>query len=327
MKTPAESITVLQHFGYSEREAKFLYLVATHSGVFLQRQYRPLGLSRGACRKLALRTIVKKDAKEHLPKRGVIKVYELFGQGIYGALGTEKFRRLIASPDSAIDRVAAKLLALDFVLANPDLHYLDQEADKVSYFVTEQKISKEILPSRGWGRAEGAESIHYFSERFPIFLTAGSDERIVNFTYIEDENISLKAFASFVTKYRPLFCALGAKFRLIFVSRNTRSFHVAKKLFVKTLSVAKNGAKSRHLARFFWLRMMAEEKRFAELARQDLMDWQRGLKRYGGPLYEAQYQEWKQTGKLPLAKPAENSPAVPDPASQFDTFLSLPPFE
>jgi hypothetical protein len=327
MKTPAESITVLQHFGYSEREAKFLYLVATHSGVFLQRQYQPLGLSRGACRKFALRTIVKKDAKEHLPKRGVIKVYELFGQGIYGALGTEKFRRLIASPDSAIDRVAAKLLALDFVLANPDVHYLDQASDKVSYFVTEQKINQEILPSRGWGRAEGAASVHYFSERYPIFLTAGSDERLVNFTYIEDENISLKAFASFVRKYRPLFCALGGKFRLIFVSRNTRNFHLAKKLFIKTLAASNKGAKPHLLARFFWLRMMAEEKRFAELANQDLIDWQRGLKRYADPVHEGQYQEWKQTGKLPQTKPLENGPVVPDPAGQFETFLSLPAFE
>ena len=40
MKTPAESIAVLKHFGYSEREAKFLYLGATHSGVLVQRQYR-----------------------------------------------------------------------------------------------------------------------------------------------------------------------------------------------------------------------------------------------------------------------------------------------
>jgi hypothetical protein len=327
MKTPAESITVLQHFGYSERQAKFLYLVATHSGVFLQRQYLALGLTRGSCKKLALRTVLKKDAKEHLPKRGVTKVYELFGQGIYGALGTEKFRRLIPGSDSVIDRVGAKLLALDFVLANPDVHYLDQEAEKVSYFVTEQKISKEILPSRAWSGAEGAASVHYFSERFPIFLTAGSDERLVNFTYIEDENISLKAFASFVTKYRPLFCALGGKFRLIFVSRNTRSFHFAQKLFVKTLSVSKKGAKPRLLARFFWLRMMAEEKRFAELASQDLIDWQRGLKRYGDPLHEGQYQEWKQTGKLPQPKPVENGPVVPDPAGQFETFLSLPPFE
>jgi hypothetical protein len=327
MKTPAESITVLTHFGYSERQAKFLYLVATHSGVFLQRQYLALGLTRGSCKKLALRTILNKDAKEHPPQRGVTKVYELFGQGIYGALGKEKFRRCIPGSDSVIDRVATKLLALDFVLAHPDLHYLDQEAEKVSYFVTEHQIDKDILPSRAWSGAEGAASVRYFSERFPIFLSTGSDERLISFTYMEDDNISMKAFASFVMRYRPLFCALGGKFRLIFVSRHTRSFHVAKKLFVKTLSVAKSGAKSRHLARFFWLRMMAEEKRFAELARQDLIDWQRGLKRYGDPLYEGQYQEWKQTGKLPLAKPAENGPAVPDPASQFDTFLSLPPFE
>jgi hypothetical protein len=44
---------------------------------------------------------------------------------------------------------------------------------------------------------------------------------------------------------------------------------------------------------------MAEEKRFKELADQDVIDWQRGLKRYGDPLHESRYQNWKQTCNLP----------------------------
>ena len=90
---------------------------------------------------------------------------------------------------------------------------------------------------------------------------------------------------------------------------------------------AANGGESRKLASFFWVRKMAEEQRFEELADQDVADWRRGLKRYGDPRHESQYQEWKQTGKLPEPEPAEAGPLVPDPLRQFETFLSAPSFD
>jgi hypothetical protein len=324
--TPAESITFLKHFGYSEREAKFLYLVATHSGVFLQSQYQALGVSRASCQKLARKALYNKDVREHLPERGQTRVYELYGQSIYGALGKEKLSPCKPGPD-LIAKAAVKLLTLDFVLTHLEGHYLEKETEKVSYFVEEQQINKETLPSRLFRGGVGGESCRYFSERFPIFLSSGSDGRLINFAYIEDETLSLGAFSSFVRRYRPLFCALGGNFRLIFVSRSTRSFYFARQLFVKKLSAVKNGAQTRHLARFFWLRKMAEEKRFKELADQDVIDWQRGVKRYGDPHHEDQYQNWKQTGNLPEPEPAEDGPVVPDPVGQFATFLSLPSFE
>ena len=44
---------------------------------------------------------------------------------------------------------------------------------------------------------------------------------------------------------------------------------------------------------------MAEEKRFKELAHRDLIEWQRGVKRYAAPEYQSQYEAWKKTGTLP----------------------------
>jgi hypothetical protein len=324
---PAESIAILKHFGYSEREAKFLYLVATHSGVFVQRQYRALGLSSGACKKLAQRALRNKDVKEHLPEQGCTRVYELRGQGIYGALGKEKVPRCKPGPDSFIRRAAVKLLTLDFVLAHPEGRYLEDQTEKVSYFVVERQINKERLPVRLFRGRTGGETHRYFPERFPMFLSTGSDGPVINFTYIEDETILLHAFSVFVRRYRPLFCALGSNFRLIFVSSSTRNFHSARKMFVKRLSATANGGESRKLASFFWVRKMAEEQRFEELADQDVADWRRGLKRYGDPRHEVQYQKWKQTGKLPEPEPAEDDPLVPDPLAQFETFLSVPSFD
>ncbi len=44
MNIPSERINALATFGYTEREAEFLYTVATFSGFFVQRQFaRPSG--------------------------------------------------------------------------------------------------------------------------------------------------------------------------------------------------------------------------------------------------------------------------------------------
>jgi hypothetical protein len=143
----------------------------------------------------------------------------------------------------------------------------------------------------------------------------------VTFTYIEDDIRSVQTFASFVHRYRPLFEALGDGFKFIFVSNSTQSFQFARDIFVRSLSATQRGREGQQLARFFWLRRMAEEKRFKELAHKDVVDWQRGLKLYPDTEHESQYQSWKQTGKLP-----ESGPQVlaGNPGQQFETFLALP---
>jgi len=77
----------------------------------------------------------------------------------------------------------------------------------------------------------------------------------------------------------------------------------------------------RQLKRFFWLRKMAEEKRFKELAHRDLVEWQRGVKHYAAEEYESQYQVWKKTGALPeLVGSATAQINLP----QFETCLISP---
>ena len=66
---------------------------------------------------------------------------------------------------------------------------------------------------------------------------------------------------------------------------------------------------------------MAEEKRFKELAHKDVIEWQRGLKRYSDAKYESQYQIWKQTGKLPEI---ECGAEISSPGEHFETFLVVP---
>ena len=323
MKFPIESIKALKQFGYTEREAEFLYIVAVHSGFFLQRQFTQFVevAGRGPATYFIKKAIQKQHVREHLPERGTQKIYHLFSRTVYAALGKENSRHRRPGRYGLLDKAPVRLLGLDFVLANLSREYLEEEIDKVDFLTHEQQISTDVLPAKVFHSDKGAETRRYFFENFPIFISQTGASRIVNFTYIEDDIRSVQTFASFVQRYRGLFEALGKSFRLIFVSNSTQTFQFARSVFARSLSAAARGNESQQLARFFWLRKMAEEKRFKELSQRDVIDWQRGLKRYSDPEYESQYRSWKQTGKLLKSEPES---IVADPEQQFETFLAVP---
>jgi hypothetical protein len=323
MRIPAESLTALKQFGYTERESEFLYVVAVHSGFFLQRQFTQHVdvAGRGPATYFIKKAIQKKHVREHLPERGTQKIYHLFSRSLYAALGKENSRHRKSGRYGLLDKAAVRLLGLDFVLAHMDRHYLEEEAEKVAYFTVERRLSNETLPAKVFHGQNGSETRRYFFEKFPIFLSEGATAPLASFAYIEDDIRSVQTFASFVQRYRPLFEALGNSFRLVFVSNSTQSFQFARDIFVRSLSTTHRGRESQQLARFFWLRKMAEEKRFTELAQKDVIEWQRGLKRYSTPECQSQYQSWKQTGKLPEAA---SQFLVHDPGGQFETFLAVP---
>lgn len=323
MILPVESIDALRQFGYTAREAEFLYIVAVHSGFFLQRQFMQFVdvAGRGPATYFLKKAIQKKHVREHLPERGTQKIYHLFSRTVYAALGKENSRHRKPGRYGLLEKAAVRALGLDFVLAHRDRRYLEEEADRVAYFTHRKGIGAEALPMKSFPGQNGVETRRYFVEKFPVFLSGETSAPIANFTYIEDAIRSLQTFASFVQRYQPLFEALGGDFKLIFVSNSTRSFQSAREIFVRAFSGANREREHKQLARFFWLRKMAEGKRFKELSHKDVVDWQRGLKLHSDAKYEDQYQNWKQTGQMPEI---ERVPANSNAGEQFETFLVVP---
>ncbi len=323
MRIPPEAIGTLRQFGYTAREAEFLYIAATHTGFFLQRQFMQFVdvAGRGPATYFLKKALEKKHVREHLPERGTQKVYHLFSRTIYAAIGKENSRHRRPGRYGLLEKAGVRITGLDFVLAHLGHCYLEEEKDKVRYFSETQAIPIDSLPTKLFRGQDGAETLHYFVENFPISVSDMSPAAISNFTYIEDEIRSLQTFRSFVQRYRRLFEALSDRFRLTFVSNSTRSFSSAREVFIRELSGVDRQREQRRLARFFWLRNMAEEKRFKELNHKDVIDWQRGLKTYSEAKFETQYQDWRQTGRLPeLASQL----AVHNPGDQFETFLVVP---
>jgi hypothetical protein len=322
MNIPIERINALVTFGYTERESEFLYTVATISGFFVQRQFAGyLGINgRGPVTDLIAKVLQKKHAREYTAERGARKMYHLFSHGLYAAIGKENSRNRRAGRYGLLDKPSIRILTLDFVLAHAHQRYLEEEADKVEYFTRHEHISLDAIPSQTFVGKNGSQTRRHFIERFPIFVS-DSGSSSVALTYIEDEVRSLQTFGSFLQRYRPLLQAGQGRFKLIFASDSPLNFPAVQRLFRQVFSPVQNQRQTQQLKRFFWLRKMAEEKRFKELAHRDVIEWQRGVKRYSGPEYELQYGLWKKTGTI-LESAVDTPSQIKTP--EFETYLVSP---
>src|SRR5882762_7515743 len=88
MHFPETSIENLRGFGYTEDEARFVYLVATHSGYFSARQYLAFTGAKSGEKSMALTQKVL--GKGHAAARLLLRngrVYHLFSRLLYRAIG------------------------------------------------------------------------------------------------------------------------------------------------------------------------------------------------------------------------------------------------
>ena len=94
MNIRPEHIDSLRHLGYTDTEASFLYLVATHSGYLTQRQFLAFAqVQKGG---LASRLIAKALGRKHLrAAQGAYNthVYNLYSRRLYGAVDRENLRK------------------------------------------------------------------------------------------------------------------------------------------------------------------------------------------------------------------------------------------
>ena len=323
MNIPTERINALTTFGYTERESEFLYTVATFSGFFVQRQFAGyLGINgRGPVTDLIAKTLQKKHVREYRPEGGPRKMYHLFSHSLYAAIGKENSRNRRAGRYGLLDKPSIRILTLDFVLAHPEQRYLEEEADKVEYFTRHEHISPNAIPSQTFTGKNGSVTQRHFIERFPIFAPNDGAEPSVALTYIEDEVRSLQTFGSFLQRYQALLQAGQGRFKLIFASDSAVNFPSVERLFCQVFLPTQPQRQLSQLKRFFWLRKMAEEKRFKELAHRDVIEWQRGVKRYSAPEFESQYEVWKKTGTVAELKV---DPGAQVKIPELETYLISP---
>ena len=101
---------------------------------------------------------------------------------------------------------------------------------------------------------------------------------------------------------------------MVYAARSDAMFSRAERSFHLTFSQEFNPGALLH---YFQVRRQAEEKQFQRMTHADLVDWQRGLRRFAGKFYEDAFQQWKQTHILPQKPVGLNI----NSSNQFSTFL------
>jgi len=186
MRIADRHIAALQALGYTETEARFVYVVATHSGYFTLHQFLTFsGVQWGKrCTKFGL----KLEGHGHACWReyaGVGRVHHLFSKPLYAEIGKQNLRN---RRRHAREFVLARPVLLAFILENQQHDYLETEQAKVAYFCEQLGLPRQTLPVKAYhGSSRTEPTLRYFIDKYPLFFAASdtSPSPVVTFSYVD----------------------------------------------------------------------------------------------------------------------------------------------
>ncbi|MGH9738146.1 MAG: hypothetical protein ACRD4X_06110 [Candidatus Acidiferrales bacterium] len=279
----------LRAFGYTDEEARFLYIVATHSGYFMARQF--LGFTGSHWGKRTTSFWQKLQAKNQVrrecyPISGI--VYHLFSRKLYSSIEKENLRNRRAHE---LEFIRRRIAMLDFVLVNQDHRYLETETEKVRFFSGALNIENHYLPSKLYlGKPGSKTTVHYFVDKLPMFFADSSP--VVTFTYIHESEPTFAEFTHHLNDYIPLFQQLS-EFRFLYVSREDSRFDKASEIFHSLVKIPLESDIGEEVLRYFHVRKAWDEKQYAAVTETDLIFRNQARSRFGGDRFEAFYRGWK----------------------------------
>jgi hypothetical protein len=301
MNTIENRLLSIQSLGYSAEEAKFLSLVAGHSGYFVTRQFdAAIQVTHGKRTTVFLEKLVSSGHVRRYIFEHNRHVYHLQYKPFYQAIGDPDSRnRREHQPQT----IKARLMALDYVLANPDNTYLDTENQKVTLLKELHGIVQEVMPCKRYGRESSASVGRCFVDRFPIYFRHTSEDspNRLTFTFIDSGFDTMSAFTTHIRRYKPLFEALR-EFDLVYVGTDHSQFGAAESTFQRVLSRYAGRPMSAHdidrLFVYFHDRDLFErgESRVLSRERMDLL--RDAWDEFGSPFHEGLFGRWKQEGEL-----------------------------
>lgn len=283
-------LDALQAFGYTEAEARFLYIVATHSGYFVARQFLAFTAAHWGYRTNTFwnKLHTKQHARtERFPKSGT--VYHLFSRRLYRQIDRENIRN---RREHEIEYIKRRIDMLDFVLSHPQWNYLETEPEKLSFFCKTLNVPSQFLPSKIYCRSKTSQpTVRHFVDKFPMF-TGGDSSSVVTFTYVQGQSTTLTDYVRHLEVYLPLFRQLTT-FRFLYLARFDAHFEEARELFNALVTIPLRSDASADLLRYFEIRKAWELCRYASLTEADLIFRNQAQKRFGGQRFEHFYRAWK----------------------------------
>ena len=265
MKIAEEHIVALEALGYTEEESRFLYIVATHSGYFVPRQFAAFnGVSPEKGSQPLTEKLKKRGHATWREYSNLGGVYHLSVRTIYHVIDRDYLsHRLPHSSES----IRTRLLLLDFILANPAHDYLETEIDKVRYFSDMLGIPKKLLPARASVVPPRAPDLGYFTDRFPLYLDTSAGSPVLTFSYVDAGQGRPGRFASHLNGYAPLFRHLRC-FRFLYIAHSAIRFRSARERFSLLVEAPLEEVLLHELERYFELRAAWEGKQYGKLSRR-----------------------------------------------------------
>src|SRR6266436_1598595 len=189
MNIPQDQLAKFLDFGYTEVEARFLSLVATHSGYFTVPQFLDFASAKSGKRNARL--VEKLFSLGHASAQRYTRrslVYHLCSRQLYSAIGKDYLRN---RREHELAHIKARLLAFDFILAHPKEDYFETAEAKRGYFIRRFQLSESLF-----SRSEEHATCITFADRFPLCVAYPSPDYmpVVTFTYVDPEHRNLDAY-------------------------------------------------------------------------------------------------------------------------------------
>ena len=279
-------------FGYTEAEARFLYIVATHSGYFTLRQYlRFTGAHRGKRSSVFARKLLNNGHAAVCDYMGYGSIYHLFSRTLYGEIekGNLRNRRT-----HSFDFIRTRLVLLDFVLRHTDVEYLESEEDKVDFFCETLRIAKEFLPAKVYEGAPGSRpTVRYFVDKFPMFVAQPLpvSPPVVTLSYVDCGSGTMAGFLTHLGAYQPLFRQL-ASFRFLYISPTDAQFRRAAEGFRSVVQRPLESDVSSEILRYFQVRKRFENRQYVVPVTSDFEFFNDARHRFHGERFETLYEKW-----------------------------------
>jgi hypothetical protein len=321
MKMPQDHIERIAVLGYTEPEARFLYLVATHSGYFTPRHFNTFaGVQPGKRFTAFAQKLLKHAHASMRDYMGTGSVFHLFSRLIYGPIEKEN---LPTRRRHSFSYIRTRLVQMDFLLENLQHDFLETESDKIDLFCKSLAVPRDALPARIYeGGGGSTPTVRYFVDRFPLFLAApvSGGSPVVTFGFVDSGTGSLLSFVAHLAAYQGLFRHLKS-FRLLYIAPRATEFRRAEERFRASLKQALESDVSSEILRYFAIRRKWEKHEYVVPVTSDFEFLNEARRRFHGERFENLYQAWIAGSIAEAELRLEFYQAAPERTVFFDTYL------
>lgn len=282
MHIPEFQLAKLHAFGYTEVEARFLGIVATHSGYFTMGQFLSFANASSGRRSARfaqkLLTLRHASVQRYRHNGGV---YHLDRPQIYAAIGKDYLRR---RREHELHFIRTRLLTLDFVLAHAEVEYFETAEAKKRYFIEGCKIDSQLFSP-----TDGNTNAITFGDGFPLCIaSAPGYEPAVSFIYVDPGHQSMDPYIAHLRRYRSLFRQLP-RLQFFYVATKWGRHQEAAVLF----SMLVQGEGLADLIRMFEVENRWDNKQYDSLTEADLIFRLEARKRFRGQAFETLRRLWR----------------------------------